>query len=81
MQARWWVWPGPGLLHVRAGDTREILGAAIPGVHGDEVIHAILEVMTARQPCTVTNRGAHIHPTLSELLLTLLLPEGLAPMR
>ena len=61
-----------------AADTREILGAAILGVHGDEVIHAIVEVMTARQPCTVINRGMHIHPTVSELLPTLL--EDLAPM-
>jgi pyruvate/2-oxoglutarate dehydrogenase complex dihydrolipoamide dehydrogenase (E3) component len=62
-----------------AADTREILGAAILGVHGDEVIHAILEVMTAGQPHTVINRGMHIHPTVSELLPTLL--EGLAPLR
>ncbi len=61
-----------------AADTREILGAAILGVHGDEVIHAVLEVMTARLPHTVINRGLHIHPTVSELLPTLL--EGLAPM-
>jgi pyruvate/2-oxoglutarate dehydrogenase complex dihydrolipoamide dehydrogenase (E3) component len=59
-------------------DTQQILGAAILGVHGDEVIHSIIEVMTARQPYTVINRGVHIHPTVSELLPTLL--EGLAPM-
>ena len=58
--------------------TQQILGAAILGVHGDEVIHSIIEVMTARQPYTVINRGLHIHPTVSELLPTLL--EGLAPM-
>ncbi|MBY0268619.1 MAG: FAD-containing oxidoreductase [Burkholderiales bacterium] len=61
-----------------AADTKEILGAAILGVHGDEVIHSILEVMTARQPYTVINRGVHLHPTVSELLPTLL--EGLAPL-
>jgi pyruvate/2-oxoglutarate dehydrogenase complex dihydrolipoamide dehydrogenase (E3) component len=61
-----------------AADTREILGAAILGVHGDEVIHAVLEVMTARQPYSVISDGMHIHPTVSELLPTLL--EGLAPM-
>lgn len=61
-----------------AADTKEILGAAILGVHGDEVIHSVLEVMTARQPYTVINRGVHIHPTVSELLPTLL--EGLAPL-
>lgn len=59
-------------------DTQHILGAAILGVHGDEVIHSIIEVMTARQPYTVINRGLHIHPTVSELLPTLL--EGLRPM-
>jgi pyruvate/2-oxoglutarate dehydrogenase complex dihydrolipoamide dehydrogenase (E3) component len=62
-----------------AADSREILGAAILGVHGDEVIHAILEVMTARQPASVFARGMHIHPTVSELLPTLL--EGLEPLR
>lgn len=62
-----------------AADTKEILGAAILGVHGDEVIHSILEVMTARQPYTVINRGVHLHPTVSELLPTLL--EGLSPLR
>ena len=60
-------------------DTQQILGAAILGVHGDEVIHSIIEVMTARQPYTVINRSLHIHPTVSELLPTLL--EGLAPLR
>jgi len=59
-------------------ETRQILGAAILGVHGDEVIHAILKVMTARLPCTVINRAVHIHPTVAELLPTLL--EGLAPV-
>lgn len=61
-----------------AADSKEILGAAILGVHGDEVIHSILEVMTARQPYTVINRGVHLHPTVSELLPTLL--EGLKPL-
>ena len=62
-----------------AADTREILGAAILGVHGDEVVQSILEVMTARLPYTSINLGTHIHPTVSELLPTLL--EGLAPMQ
>ena len=59
-------------------ETREILGATILGVHGDEVVQAVLELMTARQPYTVINRGVHIHPTVTELLPTLL--EGLAPL-
>jgi len=58
--------------------TQQILGAAILGVHGDEVIHALLEVMVAQQPYTLLARGVHIHPTVSELLPTLL--EGLKPM-
>ncbi len=58
--------------------TREILGAAFLGVHGDEVVQAVLELMTAKQPCTVINRGVHIHPTVTELLPTLL--EGLSPL-
>ncbi|TAK44544.1 MAG: FAD-containing oxidoreductase [Betaproteobacteria bacterium] len=58
--------------------TRAILGAAILGVRGDEVVQAVLEVMTARQPCTVINQGMHIHPTVAELLPTLL--EGLKPL-
>lgn len=59
-------------------ETQEILGAAILGVHGDEVIQAVLEVMTAKQPYTVITRGMHIHPTVTELLPTLL--EGLSPL-
>ena len=59
-------------------ETQLILGAAIFGVHGDEVVQAVLEVMAARQPYTVITRGMHIHPTVTELLPTLL--EGLAPL-
>jgi pyruvate/2-oxoglutarate dehydrogenase complex dihydrolipoamide dehydrogenase (E3) component len=53
-------------------DTREILGAAILGVGGDEVIHSILDVMYARAPYTVIQRAVHIHPTVSELIPTML---------
>lgn len=59
--------------------THEILGAAILGVRGDEVIQAILQVMYARKPYTLITNGMHIHPTVAELLPTLF--EGLAPMR
>lgn len=58
--------------------TKNILGAAILGVHGDEVVQALLEVMAARQPYTVITEGMHIHPTVTELLPTLL--QGLLPM-
>jgi pyruvate/2-oxoglutarate dehydrogenase complex dihydrolipoamide dehydrogenase (E3) component len=53
-------------------DTREILGAAILGVGGDEVIHSILDVMYAKAPYTVIQRAVHIHPTVSELIPTML---------
>lgn len=53
-------------------DTEEILGAAILGVGGDEVVHAILDIMTARKPYTAISRTMHIHPTVSELVPTML---------
>jgi len=53
-------------------DTREILGAAILGVGGDEAIHAILDVMSAKAPYTTLSRTMHIHPTVSELIPTML---------
>ena len=53
-------------------DSKQLLGAAILGVNGDEVVHALLDVMNAAQPYTVISRAMHIHPTVSELLPTLL---------
>jgi pyruvate/2-oxoglutarate dehydrogenase complex dihydrolipoamide dehydrogenase (E3) component len=53
-------------------ETKAILGAAILGTSGDEVIHSILDVMYTRQPYTVIQRAMHIHPTVSELIPTLL---------
>jgi pyruvate/2-oxoglutarate dehydrogenase complex dihydrolipoamide dehydrogenase (E3) component len=55
-----------------AADTREILGAAILGTGGDEAVHCVLDLMYARAPYTVLQRAVHIHPTVSELLPTLL---------
>jgi pyruvate/2-oxoglutarate dehydrogenase complex dihydrolipoamide dehydrogenase (E3) component len=52
--------------------THEILGAAILGTSGDEVIHSILDVMYAKAPYTVIQRAMHIHPTVSELIPTML---------
>src|SRR5205807_10055170 len=57
---------------VVAADTKEILGAAILGAGGDEVIHSILDVMYAKAPYTVIQRAVHIHPTVSELIPTML---------
>jgi pyruvate/2-oxoglutarate dehydrogenase complex dihydrolipoamide dehydrogenase (E3) component len=53
-------------------ESREILGAAILGVTGDEVIHTLLDVMYAKAPYTTISRAMHIHPTVSELLPTTL---------
>lgn len=53
-------------------ETQEILGAAILGVGGDEVVHSVLDVMYARKPYTLIQRAMHIHPTVSELIPTIL---------
>ncbi|MCH9008448.1 FAD-containing oxidoreductase, partial [candidate division KSB1 bacterium] len=53
-------------------ETKEFLGAAILGVGGDEVIHSILDMMYAKKPYTVIQRAVHIHPTVSELIPTML---------
>jgi pyruvate/2-oxoglutarate dehydrogenase complex dihydrolipoamide dehydrogenase (E3) component len=53
-------------------DSKEILGAAILGVGGDEAVHCILDTMYAKAPYTVLQRAMHIHPTVSELIPTIL---------
>jgi pyruvate/2-oxoglutarate dehydrogenase complex dihydrolipoamide dehydrogenase (E3) component len=53
-------------------ETRQFLGAAILGIEGDEVIHSILDIMYAKAPYTVIQRAMHIHPTVSELIPTML---------
>jgi len=53
-------------------ETRQILGAAILGVGGDEAIHSLLDIMYAKAPYTVVSRAMHIHPTVSELIPTML---------
>jgi len=58
-------------ISVDAG-TRQILGAAILGVGGDEAIHSLLDAMYAKAPYTTVQRAVHIHPTVSELLPTVL---------
>lgn len=49
-------------------DTKEILGAALLGASGDEVIHSVLDVMYAKAPYTVLEHAMHIHPTVAEFL-------------
>lgn len=53
-------------------DTQRILGAAILGVNGAEVVHSLFDIMAADQPFTVISRAVHLHPTVSELVATLL---------
>ncbi len=52
--------------------SQRLLGAAILGLNGDEVVHGMLDVMLAGQPYTAISRAMHIHPTVSELVPTLL---------
>jgi pyruvate/2-oxoglutarate dehydrogenase complex dihydrolipoamide dehydrogenase (E3) component len=52
--------------------TKQIVGAAILGTGGDEVIHVLLDVMYAKAPYTVVQRAMHIHPTVAEYLPTIL---------
>ncbi|MDR6951474.1 pyruvate/2-oxoglutarate dehydrogenase complex dihydrolipoamide dehydrogenase (E3) component [Ancylobacter sp. 3268] len=52
--------------------TQRILGAAILGTGGDEAIHGLLDIMNADVPYTVFQRAVPIHPTVSELIPTLL---------
>lgn len=59
-------------------ESGRILGAAILGLHGDEVIHSLLDVMYADKPYTVIRDAVHIHPTVSELVPTML--EKLEPL-
>ena len=54
-------------------ETRKILGAAILGVGGDEAIHGVLDVMHAGLAYDVLRWAVPIHPTVSELIPTLLL--------
>ena len=53
-------------------DSQRIMGAAILGTGGDEAIHSILDVMYADKPYTLIKRAMHIHPTVSELIPTML---------
>ena len=59
-------------------ETQRILGAAILGIGGDEIIHSLLDVMYADAPYTVIQRAMHIHPTVTELIPTML--GNLAPL-
>lgn len=60
-------------------DTEKILGASILGIVGDEIIHGLLDVMYADKSYKTISRAVHIHPTVSELILTTL--QNLKPLK
>ena len=53
-------------------ETEQFLGASLLGLGSDEVIHSITSLMYAKAPYTVMKNAVYIHPTVSELLPTLL---------
>jgi pyruvate/2-oxoglutarate dehydrogenase complex dihydrolipoamide dehydrogenase (E3) component len=53
-------------------DSGELLGVSLLGMSADEVVHSLLDVMYARKPYTTIQRAVHVHPTVSELVPTLL---------
>jgi pyruvate/2-oxoglutarate dehydrogenase complex dihydrolipoamide dehydrogenase (E3) component len=53
-------------------DTRRIVGAALLGTGGDEAIHSVIDTMYAEAAYTTLQRAVHIHPTLAELIPTVL---------
>jgi pyruvate/2-oxoglutarate dehydrogenase complex dihydrolipoamide dehydrogenase (E3) component len=53
-------------------DSERILGAALLGIEGDELIHVILDLMYAGASYRTIQRAMHIHPTVAELLPTML---------
>jgi pyruvate/2-oxoglutarate dehydrogenase complex dihydrolipoamide dehydrogenase (E3) component len=59
-------------------ETGLILGACFFGIEADEAIHCVTDVMYARKPFTTITHAVHIHPTVSELVPTVL--EDLKPL-
>jgi pyruvate/2-oxoglutarate dehydrogenase complex dihydrolipoamide dehydrogenase (E3) component len=53
-------------------DSKQILGASLLGLAGDEVIHCLLDLMYAKAPYAVMQRAVHIHPTVSEFIPTMM---------
>ena len=52
-------------------ESRQILGAAVLGPGGDEAVHAVIDTMYAKAPYDVLQHAVHIHPTVAELLPTI----------
>jgi len=68
-----------GFMQILAdADTHALLGATILGIEGDEAIHSIVDTMYAGAPYELLMRAVHAHPTVSELIPTVL--EGLTPL-
>ena len=62
-----------GLIKVLVdAETQLILGAAILGINGDEVVQSLLQLMAADTPYTKMSETVHIHPTVNELIPTVL---------
>lgn len=53
-------------------ESRQLLGAAVLGPGGDEVVHSLLDLMYAKAPYDVARHAVHIHPTVAELIPTML---------
>jgi pyruvate/2-oxoglutarate dehydrogenase complex dihydrolipoamide dehydrogenase (E3) component len=53
-------------------DSKELLGASLLGLNADEIVHSLLDIMYAKKPYTTIQRAVHIHPTVTELIPTLL---------
>ena len=60
------------------GDTQQLLGAALLGIGGDEIVQGLLDLMYAKVPYTVISRAMHIHPTVYEMIPVML--EDLQPL-
>ena len=67
-----WCWSPLRLLSVEPTAENRRRPKAILGVEGDEAIHCILDVMYCKAPYTVLQRAMHIHPTVCELIPTIL---------
>ena len=57
-------------------ETNKILGGAVLGLNGDEVIHCLIDAISSGSPYTVLRDTMHVHPTVSELIPTLLTDLG-----
>jgi pyruvate/2-oxoglutarate dehydrogenase complex dihydrolipoamide dehydrogenase (E3) component len=49
-------------------ETRQVIGAALLGIEGDEIVQGLLDMMYAKAPYTVIRRAMHIHPTVYEMI-------------